>query len=182
MPATSDPANQYGLRAAADLTSANLKIRLENFGNVVTCSVCHDAHSQTLTPWDPFASSTPGDSGRHFMSDDNDLNQMCEDCHYYRAVSSGQTDVRTYDGKKKSHPLVKSLTAPDVSDPTKFVGNAPLEPNLNPQTTSPRYHQNGTGDTDLSNNLVLDSSGKMRCLTCHGVHYTDSDSSTVDAP
>jgi len=115
----------------------------------------------------------------------NDLNQLCEDCHYYRTAGV-YTDVKTYDGTKKSHPVVKDLQT-DVADPLLFVGAAPVEANCAggscpAQTGAPRYHLNGTGDTNLTNNIVLDSNGKMRCLSCHGMHYTDSDSSTVDQP
>lgn len=119
-------------------------------------------------------------NGGSFQRVDNDLNQLCEDCHYYRVVPA-QTDTRTWDGNKKSHPIVKDLTT-EVADPAQFVGAAPLENNGNAQATAPRYHENGTGDTNITNNIVLDSSARLRCLSCHGIHYTDSDSSTVDQP
>ncbi len=170
--------NPYGLRTSSEISNTALTTQLAKFNNVVTCSVCHNQHAQSNTPWDPNA---PGSgSGRHFQRLTNDLNQMCEDCHYYRTTATSGTDVRAYDGKKKSHPVVKDLTA-DV-DATQFIGAAPLEPNYNPQTTAPRYHQNGTGDTNTTNNTVLDSSSKVRCMSCHGIHYTDSDSSTTDSP
>jgi len=117
-------------------------------------------------------------NGGHFQRISNELNQMCEDCHYYKTTAA-QTDVKTYDGTKKSHPVVKNLTT-DVTDPTKFVGSAPLEPNGSVQIAAPRYHLNGTGDSNFTNNIIFDKNGKVRCLSCHGIHYTDSDSSTTD--
>lgn len=122
--------------------------------------------------------------GKHFMRANNDLNQMCEDCHYYRTAGA-YTDLKTYDGTKKSHPVVKNIST-DVANASLFVGTAPYEPNCKSsscaQAGAPRYHQNGGTDTNTTNNIVLDANGKIRCLSCHGMHYTDSNSLTVDQP
>jgi len=181
MPLISDPDNPYGLRAVADLANAELRSRLNMFSDIVTCSICHDPHKQGQTPWDPFASGIVGEAGNKLMQFNNEVNTLCEDCHYYRSAASGRTDVRTWDGSRKSHPTTMNLTT-DVTDATQFVGTAPLEPNGNPQTSAPRYHQNGTGDAILTNNIVLDKNGKIGCLSCHGFHYTDSNSATEDVP
>lgn len=179
MPATSNPNNQYGLKAVADLTNSALKSKLGTYGNIITCSVCHNQHGQATTPWDPNAPASG--SGRHFQSTGNDLSQMCEECHAYRKAATSGTDVTTYDGNKKSHPVVKNLTS-DVTNPNQFVGAAPLEPIwINSQQTGSRYHLDPGGGSDINrNNLVVDSSGKTRCMSCHGIHYTDSDSVTTD--
>jgi predicted CXXCH cytochrome family protein len=119
-------------------------------------------------------------SGRHYTRVTDTVNALCIDCHYYRSTTT-ETDVRTYSGTKKSHPIGKSLTT--VSDPTQFVGAAPFEPqsaNWAAQTGSPRYAENGGSDNNTTNNSVLDSNSMVRCLSCHGIHYTDSDSSTED--
>ncbi len=58
MPAVSNPANAYGLRAATDLAISELQSRVSESGNTVICSVCHDQHYQLNVPWDPFSSST----------------------------------------------------------------------------------------------------------------------------
>jgi predicted CXXCH cytochrome family protein len=251
MPATSSPNNQYGLRAPAELTNAALKTMMTKFSNTVTCSICHNQHSQSRTPWDPFG----GDSGtatggsttyiqdtlkawtagqlafyyvkitsganireerqiqsntantltvspafpspvasgdtyyieeRHFQRVNNDINQMCEDCHYYRTAGRTGTDVRTYDGNKKSHPVFKIFTndtGRNVTDPTQF-NNVPFEPASAGWAvqTGARYQIDGGSDTNLTNNIVVDSSKQIRCLSCHGIHYTDSDSGTEDIP
>ena len=184
MPAVSNPGNAYGLRAAADLSDATLRLKLTQFSNAITCSVCHNQHSQTLEPWDPSAPATG--YGRHFMRITNDLNNLCEDCHYYRTPASGQTDVRTWDGNKKSHPVVKIFTndaGRDVTDTTQF-NNAPLEPSAASWAaqTGARYHLSGGTDGNPTNNMVVDSGKRIRCLSCHGMHYTDSNSTTVDQP
>ena len=334
MPSTSSPNNAYGLRATADLTNTGLKRRLQAFGDKVSCSVCHNQHSESNAAWDPFTVDTKKDSGTatggttttvqdtsrtwavdqwagysvnmtsgsntgvtkvilsntgntltvtsafasaiiagdayqiiapasdsgtasggttttlndtaktwvadiwtgyylhmtsglnsgqekvisgnmsnsitistafgsaiangdsyyiypgtHYQRVDNDLNQLCEDCHYYRTVASGQTAVETYTGNNLSHPVVKVFSSasgetPDVTDPTQF-NTSPEEPgaaSYAAQTGGIRYHLNGGTDTNLTNNIVLDSSGRVRCLSCHGIHYTDSDSTTVDGP
>jgi predicted CXXCH cytochrome family protein len=123
--------------------------------------------------------------GGHFLRMSNNLNQLCEDCHYYRQAGV-YTDLTTWDGTKKSHPVVMDLQT-DVTNPLLFIGTAPVEANCTDgtcpaQTGAPRYHLNGTGDTNPTNNIILDVNGKIRCLTCHGMHWTDSDSSTVDQP
>jgi predicted CXXCH cytochrome family protein len=182
-----DSSSQYGLRAVDELSLEALKVRLGSYGNVITCSVCHDQHSQTSQPWDPNAPGS-GD-GRHLMRLPNDMNELCEDCHYYRTVGSGNTDVSNWNGgTKKSHPVVKIFTSdngetPDVTDSASFM-TSPAEPEASSWAaqTGARYHVNGGGDGNATNNFVTDANGAVRCLTCHGIHYTDSDSSTVDGP
>lgn len=147
-------------------------------------------------------------AGKHFMREANSQSEMCEDCHYYRSAAwTTLSDVKTYDGNKKSHPVAKNLTT-DVANPDLFIGAVPYEPKCaaacsnsawttvgactgnggtwDPQycrqTGSPRYHQNGGADTNSTNNIVFDADGKIRCMSCHGVHYTDSKSRTVDKP
>lgn len=187
MPSVDSPDNVYGLRPSASLT--NFKTQLTSFGNVVTCSVCHMAHGQAKTSWDPNAPAYTGagtGSGRHFQRISNDINQMCEDCHYYRKAGTTGTNVRIYDGNKKSHPVVKIFTSGagrDVSDSTQF-NDAPLEPDYAGWVaqTGARYHINGGSDNNVTNNIVVDSSKQTRCLSCHGIHYTDSSAGTIDGP
>ncbi len=162
-----------------------------NFGarwkSLATCSACHMAHVHTRNPWDPSAPTTytTGGEGRKFLRMDNNLNQLCEECHYwmkptttYNGVS--RTNVRVYDGMPKSHPIGMTLPSNDAS-----YFSTPVEPetaNWASQLGGTRAHLNNGGDTNLTNNLVLDSTGNIRCMTCHGVHYTDSDTSTTDGP
>lgn len=188
MPLIDSPNNQYGLRWATSLTTL-IKPKLNTFGSIIPCSVCHNQHSQANTPWDAFAPgwTTVGTgSGRNFQRISNDMNQICEDCHYYRAPATSGTDVRTWDGNKKSHPVKKIFTndiGRNVWDTTQF-NNVPLEPasaNWAWQSGG-RYHLNGGSDNNVTNNIVVDSSKQIRCLSCHGIHYSDSSSGTIDGP
>lgn len=199
MPGSSSPDNQYGLRARNDLTSSAIRAQLTKFSNVATCSVCHQQHTQANSPWDPHAPAYSGSGtgdGRHFQRITNDLNQMCIDCHYYRNtnVSSDSSSARyeAWDGNKRSHPVNLIFSSaqgetPNVNDTTQF-NTAPREPGSAgwvAQTDTVgvyRYKQNGAPDTNATNNIVLDASGNVKCLSCHGVHYTDSDSTTIDGP
>lgn len=122
-------------------------------------------------------------SKRHYMRASNLMNDLCVDCHYYRSKAhvSGQS-VRTWDGNKKSHPVGKALS--EVADTTQFL-TVPVEPlaaTWAQQTNTPRYELNGGTDVNVTNNAVMGIDGRVSCLSCHGVHYTDSDSSTLDQP
>jgi predicted CXXCH cytochrome family protein len=200
MPGSSLPDNQYGLRSPADsaMTPA-IETQLTKFSNVATCSCCHQQHNQANGPWDPFAPAYGGagtGNGRHFQRITNDINQMCIDCHYYRDtnVSSDPSSARyqVWNGNKRSHPVNVIFSSaqgetPNVNYTTQF-NTAPREPESAgwaAQTDAVgvyRYKQNGAPDTNLTNNIVLDASANVKCLSCHGVHYTDSDSTTVDGP
>lgn len=166
----------------------------------------------TLTLADAFANPVGnGDtyyitSNRHFMRVNNVKADLCVDCHYYRSSSSlngsvYQTDVHTWDGKKKSHPVGKKLS--DVSDPSQFNG-AFLEGYCSgPSSCSSRAmadcaangctwnwaaeggtrgEMNGGADANLTNNITTGADGRINCLSCHSIHYADSNSSTMDTP
>ncbi|TAN45590.1 MAG: hypothetical protein EPN22_02190 [Nitrospirae bacterium] len=115
---------------------------------------------------------------RRFLRVTNANSEMCDDCHYYRTSTSGQTNVRTWTGNKLSHPVNVTLTVGATYNTT------PLEPSTASWAaqTGTRYYGNGGTDNNSTNNMILDANNKIRCLTCHNVHYTDSDASTTDAP
>ncbi len=184
LPSTDSANNQYGLRPVGNLSNSWLRAEYIKNG-AVTCSVCHDQHSQANTPWDPSSVSyggrgtggptnAYGTNGRHFQRMTNYMNEMCEDCHYHRVMDTSA--VETYDGNYKSHPV-------NVAIPSSTTYNtAPLDYSGNPQTGAPRYAGDGTGDTNPTNNLVLDTNGNVNCMSCHGLHYTDSSATTIDLP
>lgn len=172
LPAVSDPSNAYGLRAVDDLSSAALKMFYNKFGEV-TCSVCHNQHSNAAVDWNAFSTTN------NFQRIPNDLNQMCEDCHWFRAIgyatAKGENGSYPADGTNVfSHPVGDQLNSQG------YDRTAPLDYDGTAQTNAPRYETDQDGNT--SNNLVLDSSTQIRCLSCHGMHYRDSNGTTVDVP
>lgn len=184
MPASDSPGNAYGLRSVASLSSSTLRIWLSKFSNKATCSVCHNQHNHQNEPWDPYAptSYTAGTTtGRHFQRIDNDLNQLCEDCHYYRAMN--YTKAKGEDGAYPANGTnVFSHPVNELYNRFFYDRTAPLDYNGSPHQTSPRYYNNGTGETNKTNNIALDSSSRVRCLSCHRIHYVDSNGLTTDAP
>ncbi len=75
-------------------------------GGVITCSTCHNQHSQVGAPFDPAAppypTPGPGGAGRHFQRVDNDTDQMCVDCHSARNVAASSLG---------SHPVAVLIPA-----------------------------------------------------------------------
>jgi predicted CXXCH cytochrome family protein len=202
MPATSSPSNSYGLRPVSELSNKDLRIKLADQGNVVTCSACHNQHNQGAEPWDPDAPTpyTEGSgSGRHFMRTEflcvkagqdcstNEINDLCQDCHYYRAMTYTRAD-----GEDLSYPANgTNVFSHSVGDPLNYRGYdkaAPLDFDGGAQQGSPRYKNNSSSEPSSSvganktNNIVLDYFRKVRCLSCHRIHYVDSNGLTVDAP
>jgi predicted CXXCH cytochrome family protein len=179
MPTLSSPSNQYGLRNTDDLDSPVLRAFLETYNDVVTCSVCHAVHIQKYGPWDAFSNSTYTAgvaNNRHMMRVTNDYNAMCRDCHYYRDSSqyADPTDESVADGTTVfSHSVnVVASTAPlDATGAAQTNSASPLLAN--------RYA--GDVDGNPSNNIVLDVDGNVQCLSCHRIHYADSNSLTDSA-
>lgn len=102
------------------------------------------------------------DSGANGGGDD-----FCRDCHRSWVMTHG--DVETYDGSYKSHPVGIGLDANGrgYDRPTPLDGNGAA--------------QGGAGtDSNASNDLNVDASGNVQCLTCHGMHYADSNTETID--
>jgi predicted CXXCH cytochrome family protein len=94
---------------------------------------------------------------------------LCRDCH--RAWDMDHTAVETWDGTFKSHPVGVSLGASGSG----FDRPVPLDGNGAEQGTA-------GADANPSNDLTFDANGDVQCLTCHGVHFVDSNTLTADAP
>jgi len=87
----------------------------------------------------------------------NDADQMCLDCHSPRNTTNQATG---------SHPVTMTYTTAIkkfARYTTKFY---PTPINANPNNSSSA--------------LNLKKGGQILCSTCHGVHYTDSNSATFD--
>jgi len=103
-------------------------------------------------------------------SGDNSVgNAFCRDCHRdYKMDHSAVEEDGWGTGTFKSHPVGIALDANgkgyDRTNPLDGDGGAP-----------------GT-DGNPTNDLKLDSSSLVQCTTCHGVHYADSNTLSVDQP
>jgi len=92
---------------------------------------------------------------------------LCRDCH--RAWDMDHTAVETWTGSPKSHPVGVALGASGSG----FDRLTPLDGN--------GAVQGGAGaDANPTNDLLFDGNGNVQCLTCHGVHFVDSNTQTVD--
>ena len=132
-------------------------------GNGLACVRCHDPHkndNSCAACHDP--NYKPGPDGKPVLAVDflriaNNTDQMCLDCHRSWNVSSHN---------QGSHPVLVNYSASAMANPDLFN-----YPPLNANTDNP--------SSDLG--ARLNQSGRqVLCTTCHGVHYTDSRSSTPD--
>ncbi len=85
----------------------------------------------------------------------NNSDQLCFDCHRSR---------NTTDQTKGTHPVAVNYAATVAAHPTAFY--------------SPPQNANPANPTSAMK-LV---GGQVICSTCHGIHFTDSNSRTVDGP
>jgi hypothetical protein len=101
--------------------------------------------------------------------------KFCRDCHAawvmtHDADLIGGGGVQSYDGNFKSHPVGVGLNA----NAQGYDRAAPLDGHGVAQDTG--------DDGNPTNDLRLDQFGNVQCLTCHGVHYADSNTETLDQP
>jgi hypothetical protein len=115
--------------------------------------------------------------GRHFQRRPNSANEMCLVCH--ATWNQNHTDVEgPGDGSTVfSHPVGQALNA----NAKGYDRSAPLDVNGVAQSGT-RFMTGGESPDNVTNNLVMDSNGNIGCLTCHGVHYIDSNSLSIDLP
>ena len=95
--------------------------------------------------------------------------RSCWACHSSRVMD--YTATRTWDGNAKSHPVGVTLNANGGG----YDRTAPLDANGAPQGSPGE-------DANPTNNLKLDASGRVHCLSCHGMHYADGNALTEDKP
>ena len=126
----------------------------------VVCSVCHDQHSQKLTPFDPAAPGFGGagtGAGRHFQRHGNAANEMCVICHSPRNVQSSS------DG---SHPVGVTIPVDEFQSPATL----PLDPDANVVCMSchtPHFSDSGGANGGQGDGYILRQSINDLCLECH---------------
>lgn len=105
----------------------------------------------------------PADKG-----DNTTGSKFCRDCHSSWVMD--HNGVNLYDGNVKSHPVGIPLNA----NAGGYDRPTPLDGNGLPQST---------GDGNAFNDMNVDASGDVQCLTCHAVHFAPSNTSaTGQAP
>lgn len=105
------------------------------------------------------------DSGDNTAGD-----KFCRDCHrtWVMETSTVRTGASTV---IKSHPV-------GIAYPS-----AQPDYHANPLDGNGAEQGSGGADTNASNDLALEgASNLVQCLTCHGVHYADSNTLTEDGP
>jgi len=103
------------------------------------------------------------------QGDNTSGDKFCRDCHSLWTMDYNEVEV--FDWKWKSHPVGVALNA----NGRGYDRSVPLDGNGAVQG-------GGGGDGVSSDNLRLDAGGRVQCLTCHGVHYADSNTFTEDGP
>ena len=148
-----------------DLRSPTNVYLLAHMSNgVMSCSVCHDVHSETNRPFDTNAPAYLGPgtgAGRHFMQVDNDDGQMCADCHITRQVTNSVFG---------SHPVgILATTGTYYQVPSSLFPRSGTTGKIQCQTCH-QVHNSATTDGSLlrmTNDLLL-------CISCHTLADTGS--------
>ncbi len=117
-----------------------------------------DEHWEFSVAW-PFLRAKLDDG------DNSSADKFCRDCHANFVWNPAQVISHT-PGVKKGHPvgMVMGGGAYDRAAPLDGNGGA------------------AGSDGNPSNELELDSGGRLQCLSCHAMHYADSNTQTVDEP
>jgi predicted CXXCH cytochrome family protein len=162
---------------ATCLTADTTPVALDDGVEVTFAGAAADDY-QLGERWEFYASypflRIPLDQG-----DINSVDKFCRDCHSDWVMTHNSDlvaggGVESWDGNFKSHPVGVGLGANGAA----YDRAPPLDGNGLAQASisSPDV------DGNPSNDLKLDAAGNVQCLSCHGVHYADSNTLTVDGP
>ncbi|MDT8442159.1 MAG: CxxxxCH/CxxCH domain-containing protein [Desulfuromonadales bacterium] len=126
----------------------------------VACSRCHEIHGDLAS--NPKLLRL---SDRYAVSPPLTADQMCRACHVAFNTGPGNNGLLT-------HPMLNAAELDAVeTDPVKNVNYK------NMSATLPAYDPAASFASPV--NLV---EGGVGCVSCHSVHFADSDASTVDGP
>lgn len=144
--------DQWRVFVRPDLTApTNPDVLFTMTAGTVSCSACHDQHSQSATPFDPNAPASG--AGRHFMRMNTPQDQLCAQCHGTRFVTNAVAG---------SHPvgvLVASNTA--YSRPATL----PLDKTGGTMSCSTCHEVHNSASTD--GNLLREANQPELCGQCH---------------
>jgi len=149
--------DQWNLYVLSGLRNpTNTAIVQHSTNGVAGCSACHNEHNQVMAPFDPAAPAYGGaatGSGRHFMRVNNDLNQMCMDCHAAHAVTNSLSG---------SHPVAIPVPTDSTHKSPALLPLEKMSANIGCLTCHQAHHT-PVGDAKL---LRLASSISL-CADCH---------------
>jgi predicted CXXCH cytochrome family protein len=157
--------DQWNIYVRADLQMPTNALLLANMSNgMLSCSTCHDPHSQARQPFGTNAPAYAGPgtgSGRRFMRVDNNACQMCVDCHAARNVTNAVFG---------SHPVGNPILTNSVYRlPSTNLPLEALTGNVQCMTCHD-IHGSATRDGELlriTNRLAL-------CVDCHRLADTNT--------
>lgn len=95
--------------------------------------------------------------------------KLCRDCHALWTMD--HLGTRTWDGSLRSHPVGVALNA-----------NGGGYDRVTPLDGNGAVQGSGGADANPTNDLRLAGDSTVQCLTCHGVHHADGNSTTIDIP
>lgn len=148
--------DQWHIYVRPDLRSPTIGTLITDLNGQVTCSTCHDVHSQALPPYDTNAPAYGGNgtgAGRHYLYASNNLEQMCVDCHAARVVTNALAG---------SHPVGIVITTGLLYKTTSAL---PLETGSRKMgcMTCHKIHYAPSTDGDLTRM----TNGLAMCVECH---------------
>lgn len=109
-----------------------------------------------------FSASYPFLRGVLDSGDNSTGTKFCRDCHNSWTMTPAA--VKTWDGSSKGHPV--GMTYPTAQ--TGYYATGPLD------------GDGSSNDGNPTNDLKLQGGTNVQCLTCHGIHFADSNTQTVD--
>lgn len=95
--------------------------------------------------------------------------KLCRDCH--SSWTMDYQGTRTWDGSLRSHPVGVVLNA-----------NGGGYDRVTPLDANGAVQGGGGADANATNDLRLAADSTVQCLTCHGMHHADGNSTTIDVP
>jgi len=95
--------------------------------------------------------------------------KLCRDCH--ASWTMDHLGTRTWNGSMRSHPVGVALNANGGG----YDRVTALDANGAVQGSAGK-------DANATNDLRFAADGTVQCLTCHGMHHADGNSTTIDTP
>ena len=155
--------DQWRIFVRNDLRAPTNRTLAFGMTNGVGCSTCHDSHSQAATPFGtnfPAYTGNGTGAGRHYLTADNQAEQLCLDCHGLRGVTNAA---------RGSHPVGLALTTGVFYH---AATNFPLEAGTGRLRCLSCHdvHHSATSD----GTLLRMTNGAAFCATCHQLADTQT--------